>query len=390
MGVNNVGGYMLELLYLELDLFGVSILLLMFWNLKRKQYSQTTMDQKLFKRLLIGNMLILLFDAIMWCMDDKTFLYAREIHIAASIAYFILNPLGCFLWLVYNDYKVNQDRKRLIQKTPFYLIPSLINAVLTIASPETGWIFYIDSSNHYSRGELFILMPILAYIDLFYGVFLTVRKGEKSDDLIKKELYKYMIFFPLIPFIGSIIQSFFYGLPIIWITSVISLLIIFIHVQNHEILTDQLTGIYNRRHIEELLTEKTHEIEKDKMLYVLLIDVNKFKAINDTYGHLAGDQALIQVTDILKKSCKNKKNSLARMGGDEFLVIGECRSREEIYGLIQEIEENVEEFNRFKEVAYELSLSIGHSIFGEDDIYSIDELINSADEMMYDQKAKAG
>lgn len=85
--------------------------------------------------------------------------------------------------------------------------------------------------------------------------------------------------------------------------------------------TDSLTGIYNRRKIEEILTSKIEKLRYSKVPFsVLLADIDHFKKINDTYGHQVGDLALVDVTQILEKNIRNT-DYLGRWGGEEFLMI---------------------------------------------------------------------
>ena len=86
-------------------------------------------------------------------------------------------------------------------------------------------------------------------------------------------------------------------------------------------ITDELTGIYNRRHFEELM--KSHvEVTKryGDPISLLLIDIDHFKKINDSYGHPCGDQVLVEISEILKADLR-KSDTLCRIGGEEFAVL---------------------------------------------------------------------
>ncbi len=85
--------------------------------------------------------------------------------------------------------------------------------------------------------------------------------------------------------------------------------------------TDELTGLYNRRALEErLAAEISRSLRHQLHTSVLLIDLDRFKAVNDTLGHAAGDRLLIQVGRILRRQCR-ALDVVGRLGGDEFLVI---------------------------------------------------------------------
>ncbi len=106
--------------------------------------------------------------------------------------------------------------------------------------------------------------------------------------------------------------------------------------------TDALTELHNRRYVNEYMEAETsmlrrvmfeedgngkHSPDSPRLLFLMMIDLDGFKLINDTFGHLAGDTALIEVKDRLIASCR-KSDSIVRWGGDEFLIIGQARTYE--------------------------------------------------------------
>jgi diguanylate cyclase (GGDEF)-like protein len=85
--------------------------------------------------------------------------------------------------------------------------------------------------------------------------------------------------------------------------------------------TDELTGLFNRRALEDrLAAEISRSLRHQLHTSVLLLDLDRFKVVNDTMGHAAGDRLLVQVGQILRKECR-ALDVVGRLGGDEFLVI---------------------------------------------------------------------
>ncbi|MTI42075.1 PAS domain S-box protein, partial [Roseibium hamelinense] len=118
----------------------------------------------------------------------------------------------------------------------------------------------------------------------------------------------------------------------------------------YDSLHDALTGLPNRRYLDQTLHE-WHEGTREDELALLQIDLDRFKAINDTMGHAAGDFILQHVANVLRKSCK-ESDFIARIGGDEFVVLREGDiAREELEYLADQI---ITELN--KPVAYENEL----------------------------------
>jgi diguanylate cyclase (GGDEF)-like protein len=136
-------------------------------------------------------------------------------------------------------------------------------------------------------------------------------------------------------------------------------------------------------HTFENLT-KSHGEHDNIWLY--LIDVNHFKQINDTYGHLQGDNALKIIAEALRLSCKgmNRGNVIARYGGDEFVILVAGNEDDESKNLKGIISDKLKELAVKKNVPFELTVSIGVTKSGKDD--KLKDLLLRADEAMYLEK----
>lgn len=93
---------------------------------------------------------------------------------------------------------------------------------------------------------------------------------------------------------------------------------IYINIQNGEISTDYLTGLYNRRRLDEHLQRRLRMRRKEQKLFVIMMDMDKFKDINDKYGHAVGDEALVKMAELLRGICKESDDFIARMGYSIF------------------------------------------------------------------------
>jgi diguanylate cyclase (GGDEF)-like protein len=144
---------------------------------------------------------------------------------------------------------------------------------------------------------------------------------------------------------------------------------------------DELTGAYNRKWIyDNLVKEDTNNFLKSGVL--ALIDLNYFKTINDTFGHIIGDKVLKFVATQLKKS----KANVVRYGGDEFLVIFDDKSDvDEVRKKLKILREQLlKKHLKAKEAEFRVSFSIGATDFKEDDI--VEDVVDKADKDMYDDK----
>lgn len=376
---------MVQFMYLEVNVICGVILLVMLHNLKEKKLSRRNLDQFIFQGLVASNILIILFDSGMWLLNGATFYLSREMHLFVVCSYYILNPLICWIWLIYTDYKINRSRKYLLKRLPQYSIPFFVNVVLALLSIKTDWLFSVSENNMYTRGPLFVLMALCGLCYLAYAMYLTLKELKRRDWEGYRQEFYYFIIFPVTMIIVSAFQIFFYGLSIIWAATTLLLTIIFVNVQKNEISTDYLTGLNNRRTMDNLLSLKINKHRKDSRLFLALIDVDDFKMINDTFGHNVGDLALIQIASILKHVCKDPDDLIVRLGGDEFLIAGERDSIYEIEYLRNDLMHRIERYNNRDDCRFHLSLSVGFALLGGSN-KSAQDLINEADQRMYANK----
>jgi diguanylate cyclase (GGDEF)-like protein/PAS domain S-box-containing protein len=144
---------------------------------------------------------------------------------------------------------------------------------------------------------------------------------------------------------------------------------------------DTLTGLYNRNYFEEEMSRLG--ISRYSPIGIMICDLDGLKFINDTLGHQAGDQMLIQVADILRQSFRTG-DILARIGGDEFAVLLEETDAETMEQLLQRLRRAVREYNNTgPEIP--LSLSLGQAL-GEGEAIDMHAVFREADNRMYREK----
>ena len=152
-------------------------------------------------------------------------------------------------------------------------------------------------------------------------------------------------------------------------------------------LVDDLTGLYNRRGFLTLAQQELKMVNRLKReTFLLFADLDGLKEINDTFGHLEGDQALIDMARILKESFR-EPDILARIGGDEFVILakeGALEADPKIF--MERVRKNLDLYNEKTERNYRLSLSMGVVAYDPDQPVSIETLLAQADSLMYEEK----
>lgn len=149
---------------------------------------------------------------------------------------------------------------------------------------------------------------------------------------------------------------------------------------------DKMTGTYTRdagiENLNRIILDRKID---NKILNIVYIDIDNLKDVNDTYGHSMGDELIISVVDIIKKSI-DTNNFIVRLGGDEFLVVLSDNSNGSVKNVIQTIENNVEEYNRRNEFIFQVEMSLGSATYRENE--TVEQFIAEADKNMYEVKRK--
>ncbi|MBM4129232.1 MAG: diguanylate cyclase [Nitrospira sp.] len=151
-------------------------------------------------------------------------------------------------------------------------------------------------------------------------------------------------------------------------------------------LIDELTGLYNRRGFLTLAQQQLKIADRlKKDLFLLFSDLDGLKGINDTFGHHEGDRALIDTARILKGTFR-ESDIIARIGGDEFVVLTIGISEESVEVLRRRLKKNLAKYEAQERRPYRLSISTGMAHYNPRHPCSIDELMERADKLMYEEK----
>lgn len=163
----------------------------------------------------------------------------------------------------------------------------------------------------------------------------------------------------------------------------ISMLLLYIICQEQLISTDPLTGLNNRNRFETYMLSLFSNVGHTDDVYLLMMDADGFKQINDRYGHVEGDHALQVLSAALKKVCTASGSFIARYGGDEFVVLQKAAAEQDIIRLCAAINDELAR----AEVPYLLRMSIGYARVG-DGADTWQDLLRAADAELYRVKAE--
>ena len=368
------------ILYLELDAVGLAILLIVLFGQQRT--GRGSPDQRYFSALVLSGMAMLALDVFMWLLDGRTFPLARALLSAATAAYYLATPLVAYFWLRYCDHHIYRDEKRLRRRRAAYLIPFLLNAALCVSSIWTGAVFYLDAANVYHRGAWFAAHGVVALSYLLCAVWMIWQRASARRITPAERVYLTLFMVP--PAIGVAVQWSFYGVTILWIMVAVSILFIYINVQNQQIFSDPLTGLNNRRRFSQYLDVRAQTARPEgQRLYALMLDLDRLKHINDTSGHAAGDRALMRMADALKRACAERNDFLARIGGDEFVLLCLRESEDEVRQTVDRLRDCLEALNALNDEPFAVAFSAGWAEFGKAGCVNAEAVLTAADRHMY-------
>lgn len=369
--------------YLQTNLFCIIILLLILYKLKNKTKYSTI----IFKKMIICFIFFCLSDIISIMFRGTNYYYSNIILYLSNSLYLYLPLLVGYYWIKY--VYLNLEQKKYEQKYVRVLlsIPTIIGTLMLFLNIFTHNLFIINSNNLYERGEFYYVYTICTWFYIATSTIKTIMVYFKTNNIYIKEKIFPLCLFIVAPAITSIIQNIFYGLSINQIGFTISSLLIYLSYLDEQISIDNLTKINNRTKFNEYIQNKFDTIKNDDTISLIFIDVDNFKAINDTYGHLVGDEVLIDIADILKRSCNeyHKDLFLSRYGGDEFVIVSSL-STKKLQELEKVINRNLKEYNKKRN--NKLSVSIGYASNIKSNYESANHLINVADDIMYKTKTK--
>lgn len=235
-------------------------------------------------------------------LDGKN--YLRGIHILVKLIELSCAPfLGIFSIFVIKNTKTN-----IVDKIVTLVLA--LNVLLEIISCFTGFIFYIDNDNFYHHGSCYFIYLLAFSFGILYFCLniILLSKNKRKKYSIPNLL--------VVLFIGIcvIIQLIDSSIKIDWLAIGIAAIMLLKFNGDRLNQTDGLTGLLNRLEYEQRVKNAYNKI------LIIYFDINKFKNINDQYGHLYGDECLIRVANCLKKAYGNYGYAY-RFGGDEFCVI---------------------------------------------------------------------
>ena len=373
-----------KMMYAEMNVFCMLIVFILALRILRSYRSSRQ------ETLLSVYLCTILFCAsdVVWCfMEGRVFQTARVLNYFINALYFTLSALCAYFVICYVENVIKARWIRNKKNYTYAFLPALLVIVLAFASIATDWLFSIDEQGFYHRGPLYPVQPVVCCAYLVSASVHALILGRRAPAYMERETDYTVASFAIFPVLGGVGQVFFPDMPVLCPAMTLALVIIFINLQDGYITRDALTQVGNRYWLMSHLEDKTVKYRngREGALYLIIIDIDHFKQINDSFGHVEGDRALIQVANAMKKSCRDKGGYAARIGGDEFVIAMEADGPERVEAMIRAVRREIAAES--KNDAFHLTVSAGYAKY---DPYgmSISDLIAAADAQLYKDKEK--
>ncbi len=360
-----------------LNVLSIVYTVILFVNLKYKQKQETL--NYLYSIILAMICVFLALDTVYAVLYGSSApMYKAFLKFIKSL-YFLVNAIIVRLWANYVDYTIYGDACRHKKHTYVYTAILAVNTLLVVSGLFTGLLFQITPEGTFMPGPAMWWFTGLNYLSILMAAIVVVTNRRR----MKKTVFLTLLLFPLPPLCAEIVQIFFRPFSLIC-TYAVSALMVFQISQNNTLYTDFLTGLANRRKLDETL-DKWFSSPKGHTVCGIMLDLDGLKRINDSYGHLRGDHALMSTADVIR-SIRHRDILSARYGGDEFLLLWLSKDGLDLPEVEQKLEAGKQKVNASLTEQDRIDFSVGTFCCPDNGTVSKQDFLKNLDESMYRAK----
>ena len=303
----------------------------------------------------------------------------------AKVMSTLLIPLMVYFWFLFAEMRFGNHSAEKPLFRALWFIPMAVLLVVYLLSIWTGAAYSIDGQGQLIPGPA---AGMTGLVDNIYGIAIVVHAIILA--VREKLSYRRRTFFVQVMFIvictaGGIIDAVVSNTPVMPLAIALSFTYLMTNIQEAQIYNDVLTGMNNRRRADRFVEDCIEAVDSQGPFYLFMLDIDDFKSINDTHGHLEGDKALKAMALAIAKTTNSMGGFAARWGGDEFAVVVRGEDSSLPTRFEKSLQENLNAEVLEQGLPYSLSASVGYSQCTSEDSRMAD-LIASADRMLYSNK----
>lgn len=357
------------------DMMGVLILILLMISSYLVRQRRTPSD-RMFTVMCVVTALACIADLFSFIVDGQTYDGAYTSAMILNTFTYCANIIVSMLWMLYVDLRLYNSISHMLRTLKRAFLPGVAGLIGIFINIRWSFVYYQDESNVYHRMPFSTFYFVLTYFYLFSSVF--IRRTHRKRMGKTRFVPVWMFLLPIV--VCTTAQFIVYGISLAWCSVAIGLVSIYMGLQNELAYLDPLTKLFNRTYLHNLLKQFGNARTEVRGI---MLDLDRFKAINDTYGHDAGDAALVETARILLSSVPENGVPI-RFAGDEFMILIPSGTDADVNQTIENIRKEEAAFNESGKKPYQLLISLGTAVLPSGG--NTEEFLKEMDDRMYEQK----
>ena len=339
-------------------------------------------DELLFYKLAMGFAVLCSLNDIVYALRQYgAFRLGRGADYLSEILYSLGSICGAFCWFVYSEKKQLSPAVRSPGLVKLFAVPFAVMSLFTVTTPFHGLCFSLKGTQ-YVRGVLNVpftgLCSAFLVITGIHAFINSFRKKYHSRAALLKLLFLYAVVLiaaqvmqvligPILPFRSLFASSVF--------------LFVTLRGMCETVTVDALSRVNNRFSLDRVLDSW---LSGSEPFWLILLDIDDFKHINDTYGHIRGDEAIRRTASAIQRAVPSHY-FVARYGGDEFAVVAPYEEESAIAALEEKINAELHDPAREDGCFFPIDITAGYAARNKS-ISNIPDMVEAADRMLYEKK----
>lgn len=297
---------------IQVDCTCIALLLLLLFSICKTPHNKNNVSS--LRALIVIVVIACLSDMMIYIFDGRAEVGNEWILNIASFIHYTFAGLSS---MVGSYYIIQSNEMQLSRSEKIVgIMPEVLLCVLSFLSMFYNLIFFVED-HVYQRGNLYSVHILITIIYLIIGIYASIKNYKNKISLEEKHMEILRLGIIVMPIAGAVLQSLYYGILLIWPLTTFAILAFYLFSIHHELNFDGLTEVYRKNVYEENASRIIFTKPKSVLI---TIDIDRFKMINDSYGHKQGDMFL-RLTARLLKTHFSESSLVGRIGGDEFSVV---------------------------------------------------------------------
>lgn len=365
---------------LSANILGIAYLIAML--AKPVRMKRLSASKKIIRRMIAYALIFICLDLIYQILHGCGADWLRSVAFAAKSMYFILNSYLIYMWSRYIGLTIWEKQFQLKWYRYIYMVALGINTLIVLLNLFIPVMFRLGSGGDFIVEPLGMwTFTIINYMQAVIALWSLIRNRNR----LRSNTFVLLLLYGTFPVVGELIQLVFRTVDMVSFYA-LSAFMIFRVDQRNDVMRDPLTGIGNRLMLEDRL-KRWFTAYRREYICGIMLDLDNMKQINDTYGHIAGDEALLRVAEILQNL--SARNIIPiRYAGDEFVLLWQTEDPKEADDIRLLLREEEIKVNEGVPEERQLHYSLGNVVCRPDTVMTADDFLWLLDRRMYRNKQK--